>query len=453
MKKIIVTGLVLIGFYGNSQEHFSGINISKRVGILNATINPAELNNLTGSYEVNVFNFSLNASNNKISFQELLKGDDVEDKFFSGSDVANFRIDAIIQGPSFAMKYKKWGFLINSAANIKANAIDVDVNFGNAVTNSFIGTAQINSNYNQRMNAASWGEIGLGASRNIFENDVHKFNVGATFKLLFPGSYMNLGIDKLTGDVTNVAGNVELTNANANVNFSYSGSLAENYSDSSNYSNLFAGGLNGFGVDFGFSYQLKEKITEEVDETTKSKEGYRLNAGLSVRNIGSMKFKSDNNVSNNYNLEIQGLQSLNLNQFDGSESITDIEDVLISSGYLTKTTSNKDFKINLPTVINAYVDYHIHNKWYISGYIQQKISDDSENDFTTIQNIYTLTPRFSGKNFELYLPFSQNEVSDFTTGFGFRLGGFFMGSGSIVTALINDSTQADVYLGFRFALK
>jgi hypothetical protein len=27
-----------------------------------------------------------------------------------------------------------------------------------------------------------------------------------------------------------------------------------------------------------------------------------------------------------------------------------------------------------------------------------------------------------------------------------------MGSGSIVTALINDSTQADVYLGFRFAL-
>ena len=165
-----------------------------------------------------------------------------------------------------------------------------------------------------------------------------------------------------------------------------------------------------------------------------------------------MKFKSDNNVSNNYNLEIQGFESLNLNQFDGSESITEIEDVLISSGYLTKTSSTKDFKINLPTVINAYADYHIYNKWYVSGYIQQKVSDDSENDFTTIQNIYTLTPRFSGKNYEIYLPFSQNEVSDFTTGLGFRLGGFFIGSGSIVTALINDSTQADLYLGFRFAL-
>ena len=452
MKKIILSALLLTALFSFSQEHFSGINTSKRVGILNSNINPAELNNLTGTYEVNVFNFSTNVSNNKISFQDLLNGDDVENKFFTGSEPANFRLDAIIQGPAFAMKYKKWAFLVNSQANIKVNAIDVDVNFGNAVTNSFIGTAQINSNYNQRMNAATWGEIGLGASRTLFENNFHKFNAGATFKLLFPGSYMNLGVNNLNGDVTNIAGNVELSNANANVNFSYSGSLANNYQDSSNYSKLFAGGLNGLGVDFGFNYQLKEKIDEGLDEATKSKSGYRLNTGLSIRNIGAMKFKSDNNVSNNYTLEIQGFDSLNLNQFDGSESITEIEDVLISSGFLTKTSSNSDFKVKLPTVINAYADYHIHNKWYVSGYMQQKISDDSENDFTTIQNIYTLTPRFSGKHYEVFLPLSQNEVSNFTTGFGFRLGGFFMGSGSIVTALINDSTQADIYLGFRFAI-
>jgi hypothetical protein len=350
------------------------------------------------------------------------------------------------------MKYKKWGFLINTAGNVKANAIDVDVNFGDAITNSFLGTAQINSNYNQRLNAVTWGEMGFGVSRTIFENDVHKFNAGATFKLLFPGSYMNLGIDKLTGNVTNIAENAELSNANANVNISYSGSLADNYSESSNYSQLFAGGLNGFGADFGFNYQLKEKMNDNVDASLKNNSGYKLNTGISIRNIGSMKFKSDNNVSNNYTLEIQGIESLNLNQFDGTESITEIEDVLISSGFLTKNSSNVDLKIQLPTVINAYVDYHIHNKWYVSGYVQQKISDDSKNNFTTIQNIYTLTPRFSGKNYEIYVPLSQNEISDFTTGFGFRLGGFFMGSGSIVTALINDATQADLYLGFRFAL-
>ena len=70
----------------------------------------------------------------------------------------------------------------------------------------------------------------------------------------------------------------------------------------------------------------------------------------------------------------------------------------------------------------------------------------------SIQNIYTLTPRFGGKNYELYLPLSSNEVSGFTTGFGFRLGGFFFGSGSIVTAALNDSKQADIYMGFRFGI-
>lgn len=442
MKKIILSITMLIGVSNFAQEHFSGINTSKRIGLLNAAINPAELTNLNGKFEVNVFAFSTNISNNKVTFNELLEGENVEDKFFTGNEPANMRLDVAINGPGFGMKYKKWGFALTSTANIKANAIDVDVNFGNALSNSFISSAQINTNNNQRLNAVSWGEIGLGAARNIIEIGEHKLSAGATFKLLFPGSYMNVGVDNLNGNISNLGGNIELTNASANLNISYSGSLANNYKDSSNYSELFAGGLNGFGVDIGVNYLWKEA----------DKDNYKLNAGLSVRNIGAMKFSSENNVSNNYNLDIQGFESLNLNQFDGSESVVEIEQILIDSGYLTKTSSTSDFKIKLPTVINAYVDYQVFNKWYVSGYMQQKVSDDSQNDFTTIQNIVTLTPRFSGKNYEIYMPISNNEVSKFTTGFGFRLGGFFMGSGSIVTALLNDSTQADLYLGFRFAL-
>lgn len=434
-----------------AQEHFSGINISKRVGLLNATINPAELSNLSNTYEINGFSISTNISNNKISFNEILKGDNIEDKFFTGSDPANMRLDVQIIGPGFGMKYKKWAFAIQSSAYVKANAIDVDVNFGNAVTNSFIGVAQINSNYNQRMNAATWGEISLSASRNFFNNNTHKFSAGTTLKLLFPGSYMNLGVSNLKGDVTNVLDNVNLTNATANINIAYSGSLANNYNDSSNYSSIFAGGLNGFAADFGANYQWKQKRYDTDENSNEITDEYKLNIGFSVRNIGTMTFKDNDNISTNYNLNIDASQgeSLNLNQFDGTESIKDIEQTLIDSGYLTKTNGEKDFKIKLPTVINLYADYMLANKWYVSGYLQQKVTDDTNNDFTTIQNVVTITPRFSGKHYEVFVPFSQNEVSDFTTGFGFRFGGFYMGSGSIITALINDSTQADLYFGFR----
>lgn len=449
MRKLFIVSFLLGTFLTSAQEHFSGINTSKRTGILNANINPAELSNLSTNYEVSIFTFSTNVSNNKISFSEILEGENIEEKFFTGSEPSNIRLDVLINGPSFAMKYKKWGFGIVSSANIKANAIEINSTFGKAVSNSFEGPGvAINVPENQRMNAVSWGEIGLMASRNIIDNEVHKFNVGATLKFIFPGSYMNLGVSNLKGTFSNsITNETLLSGATANVNIAYSGNLADNYTDSSNYSSLFAGGFNGFGAEVGFNYQLKEAKKE--DNTSN---GYKLNAGLSFRNVGSMTFKSDNNVSTNYSLDIQNFESLNLDQFDDAESITDIEEILLNSGYLTEENSNNDFKIKLPAVINAYVDYHIHNKWYVSAYTQQKVSDDSENDFTTIQNIITLTPRFSGKNYEIYMPISQNEISDFTTGFGFRVGGFFLGSSSIITAAINDSNQADIYFGFRFGL-
>lgn len=138
MKKVLLTFSILIALSSFGQEHFSGINISKRVGLLNATLNPAELNNLSNKYEIGVFNFSANISNNKISIGDIINDDNIEDKIFVGSDPVNMRIDALIQGPGFAFKHNKWAFALTSAANIKANAVDVDVNFGNAV-NQFIG--------------------------------------------------------------------------------------------------------------------------------------------------------------------------------------------------------------------------------------------------------------------------------------------------------------------------
>ena len=457
MRKQLLFGIALLSLNVFSQEHFSGINISKRGGMLNASINPAELTNMSRKFDINVFNMSLNLSNNKIGFSDLTDGTDLEKKIFSGSEPTSARLDVLIQGPSFAMKHKKWGFALWTASNIKANAIDVDVNFGNAVTNSFLGTADINSGYNQRMNAASWSEINLSAARDIIEIGNHKLSAGATLKLLFPASYMNMGVNHLQGQLTTepISGDIYLDNATASMNFSYSGSLANSYEDSSNYSELFAGGLNGYGIDFGFNYQLKEKVQESTDGGDYTVDGYKLNAGLSFRNMGSMTFKDNNNHSSNYALNIPdavGIGGLNLSDFEGTESIVDIEQTLIDKGYLTKETSSGPFKVKLPAVINAYVDYKIYNKWSVSAYMQQKISDDSQNDFTTIQNTVTLTPRFGGKNYELYLPLSSNEVSGFTTGFGFRLGGFFLGSGSIVTAALNDSKQADIYMGFRFGI-
>lgn len=444
MKKPLLIACILIGTGMFAQEHYAGISTSKRTGILNASLNPAELVNLKNTYEINVLDVSANIANNKISFGDIVGGSNFDNLIFSGNTATNLRADVDILGPSFAFKMDKWAFAISTSAKVKASLVDINPALGNAVTNGGINNISqaynILTNYNQRGSATSWGEIGLSAARDIYEDENHKFSAGVTFKLLFPGSYANMGASNLTGTITNNNGDVALTDANAELNFAYSGSLANGFTDSSNFNKFFAGGLNGFSTDVGFNYQWKDPENED---------GYLLNGGISLKNLGSMKFKDSNNVSNNYSLNT-GNGSLNLNQFENVDNIQDIEDILLQSGYVTLQQSNRDFKVKLPAFFAAYADVKLYGKWYGTAYIQQKLKKDGGNNQIAMQNIVTVTPRYSAHSWEAYIPLSINEVSNFTAGIGFRVGGFFIGSGSILSAAIGNTNQADAYIGFRF---
>lgn len=446
IKIIFAISLITNTLY--SQEHFSGISTSKRVGLLNAANNPAELVNMSTKFEVNLFNLSVAVANDKLSVNDLFKGDNLENKIFEGNGVVNLRVDSQIYGPSFAFKTEKWAFGINSLANIKANVVNIDAKLGDAIQNgdlsNLLTLTDIASNENQRINATTWGELSFNVSRNLIDLPAHKINVGTNLRFLFPGAYANFSASNLNGTVVNNFGDISLINATATINVAYAGALANNYNDQSNYNEFFSQGINGFAADLGVNYRWKD----ENDPNS-----YRINAGLSVKNIGSMTFKSDNNLNKNYNLNVEGLESLDLNQFNNAESISDIEAILndpANAAYFQSTSSTGDIKVKLPTVINAYADVRLTSKWFVTGSIYQKIGDDSESDIITTQNSYTLIPRFTSGWFEAYAPLASNEISGFTSGIGFRLAGFFIGSNSIISALATDGKQADLYLGVRF---
>ena len=446
IKIIFAISLITTTLY--SQEHFSGISTSKRGGILNAANNPAEILNMRTKFEVNLFNLSMAVSNDKLSVKNIINKDNFEDKIFEGDGTINLRVDAQIYGPSFAFKTEKWGFGINSLANVKANAVNIDARLGDALQNgnlsNLVSLTTITSGENQRINATTWGELSFNVARNLIDLPLHKINVGANLRLLFPGAYANFSATNLNGTIVNNLGDISLINASATINIAYAGVLANDYKDQSNYNEFFSQGINGFAADLGVNYRWKDVNDEN---------SYRINAGLSVKNIGSMTFKSDNNLNKNYNLNVDGLESLDLNQFENVASISDIEAIIndpANANYFQSTSTTGDFKVKLPTVINAYADVRLTKKWFVTGSVYQKISDDSESDFTTTQNSYTLIPRFTSGWFEAYAPLAANEISGFTSGIGFRLAGFFIGSNSVISALATDGKQADLYLGVRF---
>jgi hypothetical protein len=446
-KKIILPFVLLIGFSTFAQDHFSGISTSNRVGILNGTINPAEFSNLSKKFEINFYGLSFDVSNNKIGFNDLTSDTNLEDLIFTGTEAANMRIDGQILGPSFAMKWRNWGFGITTKANVKFDVVDVDTSLGNAIFNNnlALNSTFLNQPGNQRLSGTSYGEVGFSVARKIYENDKHKFDAGATLKFLFPGSYSNFGLSNLNGRITqNASGTYLTTDQPATLNIAYSGNLADSFSNFDDYTKSIFGGLNGVATDIGFTYQWKD-----------GKDKYKIKSGIAIRNLGSMTFKDDNNFNTNYTLDIrptpQNLQGLNLSLFDNINNLSDVEDVLFNNNYLNIDDRKKtDFRVNLPTLLTMYADFKIVPKVYITGFLQQKMKKDDGNDQITARNIFSVTPRVNLGFFEAYLPVSTDEISGTNVGFGFRLAGFYLGSNSIITSLA-DGKQANFYTGYRFA--
>jgi len=440
MKKIILTFCLLSGFGILAQEHFSGISTSNRVGILNATLNPAELPNLSKRFEINFIGFSLNADNNKITFNDISSSSDFEELIFQGTSPVNARIDGEILGPGFAMKFMKWGFAITTKAYAKFDIVEVNPAIGNAITNDnlILNTTILDNPDNQRLSGTSYGEVGLSAGRVLFENDKHRISAGVTLKILFPGSYSNFGLSQLNGQIVqNATGAYLSTNGPAVLNIAYSGNLAESFTNFDDYSKSIFGGLNGFAGDIGIDYHLKS-----------DKGGNKLNFGLAIRNIGSMTFKDNNNHNTTYTLNIPTTDPLDLSQFSDVDNLSEVEQILESNGYLTEQPQQRNFKVKLPTTLTTYADFKIVPKVYVTAFLQQKLNDDETNNQITAPNIFSVTPRVNIGIFEGFLPISVSEVSGTNVGIGFRLSGFYLGSGSIITSLA-DGKRGDFYAGYR----
>lgn len=460
MKKPLLFLFVLQFFAISAQEHFAGLTTSNRGGLFAGAMNPAEFANAAKKIDINIFGMSINASNNKIGFEDITSDKNLETILFAPGEAVNARLDFEVYGPSVGLKLGKWGFGFTSKANGKLNVVDVDANLGDAlindvISNSLTGTT-INYKNNQRIVGTTWGEVGLSVARSIIDSENNKFSVGATLKLMFPGSYSNIGLSEFKGTISqpNPSGDIYLDNASASLNFAYSGNLANSFTDFSDYSKSVFGGFNGIVGDIGVSYQRKDTSILDVK---KSRNKYKFSIGASINNIGSMTFKNDNNYNSNYQLSIPDAalpaDGFNLAQLQNVESLSEIEKILINKKYLDKNDQNKrDFTVKLPTTFVAYADVKVVSKVYISGYIQQKISDDADNDQITAQNVFTLTPRINLGFFEAYIPLSNYEISGFNAGFGFRLGGFYLGSGSAITSFLDqkNSKQADFYTGFRW---
>ncbi len=125
--------------------------------------------------------------------------------------------------------------------------------------------------------------------------------------------------------------------------------------------------------------------------------------------------------------------------------------MLSSSPYFTPSPSNNNatLPVSLPTSLQVFGDLHLLSNLYLSAGTQIGLSNCNKADNPFIYSTLILTPRYEGKAIGLYLPVTYNNLTQLTMGATLRLGPLFVGSGSILSALLSNSKQADINLGLH----
>lgn len=431
-----------------AQVHFAGMMSTKRVGMFNAAYNPAELTNLTNKVELNLIGTSLSFGNNKMSISDIKSGKSAQSALFSSGSPLELDVNAEFLGPSVGFRYKKWGFGILTKAFLKANIVDLDVDLMNSIYSNALltlGTFPLSNRYNQRINSSSWGQVSFATSRKIVDKANHQLSAGLALSLLFPASYANIGLTKFSGTIQYnlFPPQANLINTTTKLNLAYTSNFAKSFANASDFTSAIWGEFGGVAVDFGLTYQyINDKKIPVVQ------------AGMSVKNVGSLMYqaKKINVVDYNVNIPAPTAAKPGFNLFSLAtiSSLTQLEGLLISSGYMTKDgQSNSDVQIKLPTTVQAYASIRALNQLNLDVNAQYNVRQGEGNREITSPNTLTIIPRFQTKYFEIYTPWTNHEVTGINGGLGIRVAGFYLGSGSIITALQSNSKQMDVFTGYQ----
>lgn len=203
----------------------------------------------------------------------------------------------------------------------------------------------------------------------------------------------------------------------------------------------------GFGGDIGLVYEYRPDTTRVYGGQNK----YKLKIGLSLMDVGSIRYKRDQRSSGSYQIHIPEGQRFYLSTITDTP-LDDVSDTLNNyPQYFTPENGKQvsTYKVSLPTTLRLAIDYHLHRSLYVSLAAQAALTSSGKPANGWEYSAATLTPRYEGRGIGLYVPLSYNSLSGGSAGLALRIGPLYLGSGSILSAAFGSSRRADVFLGIH----
>lgn len=444
MKKIVLAiGLLLVNFTF-AQQPYAGIRSSSFMGIHGSLSNPANIVSSTKKWDVNLVSFSALMSNNlaNISLGDL-------DAYKSSEGYFSGIVNADVLGPSFMLSLNsKNAIAITTRARVFSNINQLNTTLLNALTDYTLnGNYVFDKSSAQGIALNGWTEIGASWAHVLYQDNEQILKLGVSGKLLRGFSNTYVEINGLEGaSIIDDGNDVYLTNAQGSISIINSGADLTDF-QSDQISKSYG---NGFGFDIGLVYEkrLSNSFAQWCPSCSVGM-SYRYKVAVSLLDVGSIKYTPIQGNSFAYALNIPAGQRLSLSSL--GDNIDEIQENLRNSGYVIETDVTGSYKASLPTSLNVSFDYYFGSRFFVEVAGQfNLVNKDKSSRNAYYANYFSATPRFESQYFGFYVPLSYNDISNFNAGAAFRFGPVFLGSGSILGLLIDNSKQADVYVGLRF---
>lgn len=465
MKKLysflLLAGIALLPFLGKSQNYL-GVHSSNYAGVMGTDLQPASFVDGRFIVDVNLFSFNFNMYQNAMSF-------DTRDmpkwwtKSFLDTDIYNSwaKSDSTFMDRYLIKNYSEsstkslgiynniqldvlnFMFHINpkiavgfsgkmrSITNIDRIDPKLAVLAENGLEYSNLWNLQLNNEL-LSVNHLSWMEYGINYAQVLKDDGEHFMKVGGRAKYLSGLAAAYMYTDNFEYSLKNEDTSFLLR---GDFDYGYSGNI-DGYMNGSSSGLPKASSKFGLGLDLGFVYEWRPDWKEykyDMDGETniwrRDQEKYKLRAGVSIIDIGGMKFQKGG-MSRNFS--INSTNEFDLHVFDNDTSLVDfdgtIDSLITNSGAWTAGEDiSSTFFMKTPTALSVQLDYHIWKWFYVNTTGMVNLISKKNSTKVHIANQISVTPSFDHAWFGLHLPVSYNQYSGFKAGVATRLGPLTVG--------------------------
>jgi hypothetical protein len=330
-----------------------------------------------------------------------------------------------------------------------------------------------------------YGDYGITYAAQIINSGPHFIKAGITVKFLHGIASAYVQTDSLYSYFHGIEGIDEkpVSWNSPNVYGGLSGNWGS-YDEQGNYDysiNYQMTAKPSIGFDFGIVYEFRPRYKQyfyNVDGrrylVRKDKNKYLLKIGVSLLDIGRLKYKKE---YNSYDLAAD-FTSDYLTRFNSGDnsvpentywldaekaSFSFLEYVnfvdTLNQRYLSNRGVEKDendpgyFTMRLPAAISLQVDAKVYRMIYVNlttyTGLNQGFSTVPSSHF--ISN-YSITPRYESKWITVSLPVQYNQYNKVSVGLGVRTAFVYFGVNNLFSAMFKDSHSLNIYIGAKFSV-